>query len=75
MDAILNFFQGIGNAITAVFDFVIGFFQDTVYLIQLTGKVLAQVPGYFSWMPVEVALLIGLIMTVVVLYKILGREG
>lgn len=75
MDALLQFFQGIGNAITSFFDFIFSFLGDIVYLVQLTGKFLAAIPGYFSWLPPELLSLIGIIFTIVVLYKVLGREG
>lgn len=75
MDALLQFFQGIGNAITNFFDFLFSLVGDLVYLIQLTGKFLVSIPGYFSWLPPELLALIGTIFTIVVLYKVLGREG
>lgn len=75
MKAIADFLQAIGNAIVAAIDFVVGFFQDIVYVIQLTGKVLAQIPSYFSWLPAELLAIILTIFAVVVIYKILGREG
>lgn len=75
MDAVISFFQGIGNAITSAFDFVVSLVSDIVYLIQLTGKFLGQLPGYFSWMPAEISTLLLILFTIVVLYKILGREG
>lgn len=75
MKAIADFLQAIGNAIVAGIDFVVGFFQDIVYIIQLTGKVLAQIPSYFSWLPAELLAIILTIFAVVVIYKILGREG
>ena len=75
MDALLQFFKGIGNVITSVIDFVIGFFQDLVYLIQLTGRFLAQIPNYFSWLPSVVTTMLIVLFSIVVVYKILGREG
>lgn len=75
MKAIADFLQAIGNAILAAINFVVGFFQDIVYIIQLTGKVLAQIPSYFSWLPAELLAIILTIFAVVVIYKILGREG
>lgn len=75
MDALLQFFQGIGNAITAFFDFVFSFLGDLVYLVKLTGKFLAAIPGYFSWLPPELLALLSVIFSIVVLYKVLGREG
>lgn len=75
MEGILSFFRGIGDAIVAVIDFVISFFADIVYLIQLLGKALASLPGYIDWLPAEMVTLLIVLLSVVVIYKILGREG
>lgn len=75
MDAIINFLETIGNAISSVISFVISFFQDVIYMIQITGKVLAQLPSYLSWMPPQMSALLLILLAVVVVYKILGREG
>lgn len=75
MDAIIKFFTGIADAVTAAFDFLFSFIADLVYLVQLTGKFLVQIPLYFSWLPGELLALVILIFTIVVLYKVLGREG
>lgn len=75
MDAIISFFETIGEAISSVISFVISFFQDVLYLIQITGKVLAQIPDYLSWMPPKLSALLVVIFAVVVIYKVLGREG
>lgn len=75
MDAVVSFFRGIGNAIVAAFDFVISFFQDLIYVIQLLGKFLVQLPSYFSWLPGDILGLLLTLFAIVVIYKILGREG
>lgn len=75
MDGLINFFRGIGEAIVSGFDFIISFFSDLIYVIQLTGKVLAQIPSFFSWMPGEIVALLVVLFGIVVIYKILGREG
>lgn len=75
MSAILEFLKGIGSAIVAVFEFIIGLVQDIVYLVQLTGSMLAQLPKLLSWLPAPVTAILLSIFTIVVLYKILGREG
>lgn len=53
MDALLQFIEGIGSAITAFFDFLFSLVGDLVYLVQLTGKFLVAIPGYFSWLPLN----------------------
>ena len=75
MQVLIDFFKGVGNAITSIIDFVIGFFEDLVYMIKLLGQVIVNIPSYFSWLPAEVVAILVLIIGVVVVYKILGREG
>lgn len=75
MNALLEFFKGIGTAITSVIDFVIGLFQDLVYMIKLLGQVVLNIPSYFSWIPSQVLTIIVVIISIVVIYKVLGREG
>lgn len=40
MQAIVDFLSSIGSAILAGIDFVVSFFEDLVYIIQLTGRFL-----------------------------------
>lgn len=67
--------SSIGNAIVNLCTFVVDFFGDLVYMIKLTGKFLVAVPGYLSWLPSGLVASIMTIFAIVVIYKILGREG
>lgn len=75
MDAIISFFKGIGNAIVTAFDFIISLFEDLVYIIQLLAKVVISLPSYFSWIPAELVAILLTLFAIVVIYKIMGREG
>ena len=75
MDVIIEFFSGIADAIIALFDFLISFLGDLVYIVQLTGLYLSQIPSYFSWLPAELVTIIVTLFSIVVIYKITGREG
>ena len=75
MDAIVSFFTGIGNAIVSAFDFIVSFFSDLIYVIQLLGKVVLSIPSYFAWLPSSISALLVTLFAIVVIYKILGREG
>lgn len=66
-----SFFQTVGELIAYVF----GLIDDTVYVIKLLGKVIIRLPDLFSWLPSQIVALLLLTITVVVLYKVLGREG
>lgn len=74
MNALISFVEGIGAAITGFFEFVFSLVSDIVYLVQLTGRMLAQIPRYFSFLPAPVLAVIVTAVTIAVLYKVLGRE-
>lgn len=75
MDAIIKFFAGIGDLLASAVDFLIGIIADIVYLVQLTAKAVTAIPSFFAWLPSPVVAMIVTIFGVVVIYKILGREG
>lgn len=75
MRSLIKLIKNIGKIITTIVSFVISFFKDLVYVIELTGKFLAQLPSYFSWLPTELLTILLVIFSIVVIYKILGREG
>lgn len=70
-----NFFLSIGSVITGLVDFVIGFIGDIVYVVKLCASFVAKIPQLFSWLPAEVLAIVVLTFSVVVIYKIMGREG
>lgn len=74
-ESIKEYIVSIGELISTGFNFVVDFFSDIVYIIQLTGKFVLEIPTYFSWLPTPVLTLIVAIFSVVVIYKVLGREG
>lgn len=49
--------------------------NDIVQMFKYIGDAFAHIPGLFTWLPVGVAGFISVIFGVVVLYKVLGREG
>lgn len=75
MTAVIEFFKGIGNFLVSLADFIISFFQDLIYLIQLLGKVILSIPTYLSWIPSPFIPMLITLFSIVVIYKILGREG
>lgn len=75
IETVKEYIVGIGELFISIYDFVIGFFSDIVYVIKLTAAFVANIPNYFSWLPSSVVALIVSIFAVVVIYKVLGREG
>lgn len=75
LQTIANFFTGIADVVTSLIDFVVGMITDIVYVVKMTNEFVAKVPLYFAWLPSPVITVIVSIFAVVVIYKILGREG
>lgn len=69
-NAMINFFNLVGSLI----DFVIGIVKDLIYVIGLMGKMISRIPNYIGWLPSSAIALVTLTFTIVVIYKILGRE-
>lgn len=75
MGAIVKFFEGFADAITGAIDFLIGFIEDIVYIVKITGEFVLQIPDYLGWLPAPVLTIIVVVFGVVVIYKVMGREG
>ena len=75
IEGISNFIEGFGNFFKAVFEFVIDFIEDSLYIIEICGKAVLAIPDLFGWLPTSIVALIVGIFAVVVIYKLLGREG
>lgn len=74
MSTIINFLKGIANGVTSIISFVLDTIKDILYVGQLLAEAVAQIPELFSFMPAEVLALIVTALTVVVIYKLLGRD-
>lgn len=75
LKTIEEFFLSVGDVISSLIDFVVGLVEDLVYVVTLCGQFVAKIPTLFSWLPTEVLALIVTLFAIVVIYKILGREG
>lgn len=74
LETIKNFIMTLFQPILSLFDLIISFVQDIVYVVKLVGAFVVNIPSYFDWLPSGVVALIVSIFAVVVIYKILGRE-
>lgn len=75
MQVILDFLTQLGQMVVFLVDFVISTIADLVYMTRLLGEVMVFLPDYFGWLPSAVVTFIMLIISIVVIYKIIGREG
>lgn len=75
LDSILSAVDNIVEFIDTIWKFVKDFTKDTFEMIKLVGETVAKIPDYFDWLPAEVGVALVALFGVVVIYKILGREG
>lgn len=75
LDGLFDLFSTIGEYISTAWTFLVDFFKDTFDMIKLVGETVSKLPQYFTWLPEELLSILLVLFGVVVLYKILGREG
>lgn len=75
MKALIGFIKGIAEGIGMAIDFLGGLISDLAYMVGLLGKFVVQIPSYLSWLPPSVVAIFVTIFSIVVVYKIIGREG
>ena len=75
MGAIIDFLKGFVDIISSIVNFFISTIMDLVYMIGLLGSMLTNLPAYFGWIPSAIVSSILVIFSIVVIYKIIGREG
>lgn len=65
---IVDFFQ-------TIIDFIVNLVQDLIFVVQLLADVVLNIPNYIGWLPTTCISMLVVGFSVVVIYKILGREG
>lgn len=75
MQALLDFFSTLGSIITGLVNFVISIIKDIVFVVEVTASVMLRIPQYFAWLPSALLSTLTVVFSVVVIYKIVGREG
>lgn len=72
---IYNAIKSLVNFFDSVIDFVIDFFQDLVYVIDLLAETVTSIPDYLGFFPTILVTAIISLVSIAVIFKILGREG
>lgn len=74
LDSIFDAISKIIEFLNTIWEFITDFLKDTFSMIKLVGETVAQIPDYLSFLPAEIVAVFVSIFSVVVIYKILGRE-
>lgn len=72
---LLKSLYDIGRLLVIIVKFIIGFVSDLVELIKTVVQAFEYLPEFFSWVPISLGTLLTSLFIVVILYKVLGREG
>lgn len=75
MREILDFLKGLGEIITSLANFVFGLIEDLLYVVRLLGSLVVKIPDMIGFLPSAAVALVVTTFTIVLIYKILGREG
>lgn len=74
LESIFSAIQKIVDFLDTIWKFITDFLSDTFDMIKLVGETVKDIPSYFSWLPPSITAVIVSIFSVVVIYKILGRD-
>lgn len=72
---IYNAIKSLVSFFDSVIDFIIDFFQDLVYVIDLLAETVKSIPEYLGFFPTILVTAIISLVSIAVIFKILGREG
>lgn len=75
MDAILDAIENIVDFVDLIYKFIKQIVKDTTTLIETVFETVKSIPDYFEWLPSEIVVLVVALFGMVVIYKVLGREG
>lgn len=75
MQAIMEFLTGLGELIGSLVNFVFGIIKDLLYVIGLLGSLIVKIPDMIGFLPSAAITLVITTFSVVLIYKIIGREG
>lgn len=70
-----NLLQNILNFFSSLWELLVNLVNDVVFVVQSLAKVVTTIPQYFSWLPAGVLASLVVVIAVVVIYKVMGREG
>lgn len=74
MAGIIEFFEGLSNIVSTVVNFVVTLFTDFVFVLKLIFTTVTNIAGYFYWLPSTLITLLLTGISVVVIYKVIGRD-
>ena len=75
MFAIFDFIGSLIDLIVNLVDFVITIFTDLLMVIDMLTDALPSIPTWLDWLPAGFVASLVAVFSIVIVYKIIGREG
>lgn len=75
MSVIIDFFSGLFDTIANMVLYFINLLKDMVYVLKLLRTFVWKLPELFMWLPGTLVAMLVVVFSIVIIYKILGREG
>ena len=73
MSTIINFIKDIAELLFTIGKMAIKFVEDIIYMIKLLAETVLNLPQYLGFLPASVLSAFMAAMSIVVVYKVLGR--
>lgn len=70
----MGFFESIIYYFKTIFNFIGDIFSDLIFIIESIGKAASSIPDWLGWLPVQVVTLFTGGLSLIIIYKILGRD-
>ena len=74
MGVIIDFLSGIGQAISAIFQFIVDLVQDLIWFIAFLVELIPAIPALFTWLPAGLVTTLVVGISVVVILRVIGRS-
>lgn len=72
---ISNTLTNIANFFVSVWEFITNLFKEIGMMVSFLGQIVTTVPNYFRWLPTSVLAVLILTFSIIIIYKVIGREG
>lgn len=71
----MAFLEEFFSIVIALVDFIISLVEDLIFVVALLGQFILKIPSLIGFFPTAVVSTLIVAFSIVLIYKILGREG
>lgn len=71
---IWNVVKDIGSFLSKTVEFILDLFEDLVYIVELLGEVVLDIPEYLGVFPTVIVSAVISLVGIAVIFRVLGRE-